>query len=177
MTNLLIHSLILLAVLTTFFLLVIAKVEKEALEGEVTRTIQEQIPKLMAREDPNGDLKRQLKNVPFDSVSKLFAKPDEVTETYNKWLVRTAIFFNIFIALLIVVPALMIYWASGDTIPFGHILLENAILFAFVGTFEFLFFRSIVSKYIPVKPSVLTTEIYKDLQAGFPASLDRRRFA
>jgi hypothetical protein len=48
---------------------------------------------------------------------------------------------------------------KGKNIDTIKIIIENAIVFSFVGGIEFLFFTKIASKYVPVTPDMLSDTI------------------
>ena len=49
-------------------------------------------------------------------------------------------------------------------INIGYILLENIILFIFVGSFEYYFFTHFVTKYVPLLPSEVSSILLKKMQ-------------
>ena len=48
--------------------------------------------------------------------------------------------------------------SKGNFIDLKSILIENSILFLFIGAIEFLFFTFIVSKYVPASPAFMLSE-------------------
>ncbi len=44
------------------------------------------------------------------------------------------------------------------------IVIENAIIFMFVGIVEFLFFKTIAFKFIPVEPSFISKEFLNQVK-------------
>ena len=51
----------------------------------------------------------------------------------------------------------ILFFTKKHNIEVKHILLENIIIFSFIGFIEYMFFANIAAKYIPVTPDILTT--------------------
>ena len=56
-------------------------------------------------------------------------------------------------------------------VPVGKILLENVVLFGFIGVIEYVFFQEIATKYIPTKPSFLIDQTLQSLKDKFAGAV------
>lgn len=164
MVSLLIHAMILLSVLAVVFFYLVSQLERQAFKDQIDHLVSDKIPALLAEKDSDGRLRGILGDIPLDTLSALYDKPSQTTTLYNNSLINYLIGINMFIVILIVGSSLLLYFSCGKAIPLSWIVVENVILFSFVGAFEYYFFQTIASKYIPVKPSALTTRLYADLQ-------------
>ena len=61
----------------------------------------------------------------------------------------------IVIAVVIWIGLAVFFKRRGDTIEFKHILIENTIIFTFIGIAEFIFFTTVAYKYVPASPAFM----------------------
>ena len=154
----LMHIFILFAVLCTLFILVISKVERSKFREEINAiTTDKLVPALKQHRDPRIDV--ILKRLDLDRIKAYYAKESDKVKISNEWMVITMVIINVFLFLLI----LAINVLARKCVHIGHLILENAIVFIFVGIFEFLFFKNIASKYVPVHPSEFQKLVIKNL--------------
>ena len=61
------------------------------------------------------------------------------------------------LAVLVIIFILVIALnkALCHDVPLKHIIIENLIIFTGIGVVEFMFFKYIILKYIPIKPSFM----------------------
>ena len=85
----------------------------------------------------------------------------------NKKLVYIAI--GIIVTLIIMLIMLTIYFKfyTQYHIHWGHILIENSIIFAFVGLIEYVFFTQIALNYVPTSPSDMGGAAFDKIEANF----------
>ena len=159
------HALILFTILSALFILVISQLESKAFKNEINDNIQKYLPQALAQNDKDGSLKKVIKNLPIDNLKQIYSIPSAETSVYNSWL-KKAMFIIIGAAIVVlIVSALFLYFTCGKKIPLWFIIIENLIIFLFVGIFEAVFFLKIASKYVPVPPSLLINTLYSDLKA------------
>jgi hypothetical protein len=165
-TNIAIHVFILFAFLSTFFILYVSKLEKEKMESEfkslITNFMQTNFNNLSSSQ--KTVYKQILNNLPIDQLIKLYQTPNTAVQVNNTWLYAMIIAINIFLFLFIFLDIILLYFSCNQCIPIGQILLENIIIFAFVGTIEFLFFQFVAIKYIPAPPSLLLNSVIDSLK-------------
>lgn len=159
------HALILFIILSALFVFVISKIEEKLFNDEISKHIQEELPKSLKENDTDGSIKLLLKGVPFNRLEKLYSEPSEDTQIYNTWLKKVMLLVASAILIIIIISALFLYFSCGQLIPVGHIVGENIVIFTLVGIFEGLFFYYIASKYVPVPPSLLINRLYGDLKS------------
>ena len=80
---------------------------------------------------------------------------DPRTAINNLWIKRTTLFIIISLIVLVVSVFAVLYYSAGQCSPIKELLVQNLIIFAFVGGVEYYFFTKIVSNYIPAPPSTL----------------------
>ena len=74
-----------------------------------------------------------------------------------------------------IIAGLYVYFLSiGIDINWKRIIIENIIIFVFIGTIEFIFFTKVASKYIPVTPDLLSKTILERLKYHFFEYMDKK---
>lgn len=105
----------------------------------------------------------------LQTVRHIYRNPDEGTTEYNRALsvYSFEIVGALFICLLtlILVAKFMFRWPVGK--PVAQLAFENFAAFAFIGIFEYLFFTYIISQYIALKPSAISTLTLHSLKTQF----------
>jgi hypothetical protein len=123
--------------------------------GSFLTSVQQEAPKIGIKEHINWDyLAKVAKTWQSDAANEF---PD-VKKNNRKLLV---IGICIIAGLFIIFCGLSVYFSKvkGITINWKKLLIENLIVFGFVGIIEFLFFTEVASKYIPVTPDIMTKTI------------------
>lgn len=165
-TNIAIHIFILFAFLSTFFILYVSKLEKSNMESEFKTLINNYLTtgynNLSSAQKIN--FHQIVSSIPIENLIQLNSTPDPAVTVNNSWLFSMIITINIFIFLFITLGISLLYFSCNKCIPLGKILLENLIIFAFVGTVEFLFFKNVAIKYIPAPPSLLLNSVIESLK-------------
>jgi hypothetical protein len=165
--NIYFHVIILFTFLTIFFFTYLSKVQKKAISDSVTSNIQPQINNLLSEVD-YLDKKLSPKTYPtiqwnkVEDMGENIKKPDpEITNSINSnnkklLYISIAVIASLIVGLVI----LIIYYKSrGETFSIWGIVLENLVIFSFVGVIEFLFFKYVASKYIPTTPYNVSSTI------------------
>ena len=168
-----IHIIILLSILLTFFIFVISKLEKKELTKQIKNQIDVNMPKLY--KNING-LKQALQPLNeekpsiFETMEKFYDKPDTTTEYWN----NTSIIGTIIILISLICGFIAIWFilksSCNKCIPLGKIIIENIILFGFIGLIEILFFKFIASQYVAVLPSYLVNQTFNSFKKKFTTS-------
>jgi hypothetical protein len=162
--NVLLHMAILFTILSLIFINFISKLEKQALESELSHLIKENISKEFNNLD--SDTKAKLSKIikestpVLDHFIDLYSTPDKNVQTYNNWLF-TAMYIVIGFLFLMVVISIIIPTYS---VPVWSIIGENLGIFLAIGIFEGAFFYFIIQKYVPAEPSYLVNTMINTLK-------------
>lgn len=156
-TNILIHVTILFIFLTVFFIFYISKISKDAIEKEVVDNIENGI-KTIENTTVGSKLAGIKELIPANVANKLINKYDTPSQEViinNQMVNSHAIIISVILVIFIVTIWGILRVSCGQCLPMGRLLKENAVLFLFVGIVEFLFFKFVALKYIPVEPSYI----------------------
>jgi hypothetical protein len=166
--NVLIKVFLLFTILTVFFILIISKVEEDKMKGEINSLIDSYIPQMLSQLDSksSGILKIIIKKYSglIQSLNKKYSQPSEVNTIYNKWLFRTSIMISIGLLILLIAVVSVLTFTCTYDIGLKSKLISIFIAFIFIGIIEYLFFRYIAIKYIPIPPSYVISEIITDIK-------------
>jgi hypothetical protein len=179
--NFILHVFILFTVLTTLFVVVIAPLETKSITKELNHAcdqaismgvadLEQQLSKMrpVARAAAVASLKATVPKL--EELQQKYTTPDPAVVQSNKKTLNVA--YGI-IAVLGFTLITFISTMAGSGVkvraPVAQVLLENLIVFIFVGGAEALFFLQVASKFIPIMPSSLGTTVLTTLQQLFPA--------
>jgi len=160
--GIILHILILFTFLSLFFKLYISNLETEKFKEEIDNLISSNVSSIVNGLDSN--IKNELFSAEgisvLNNISQIYSKPDNVREINNYWVqwINVLLLFVIITSLL--TSILIIYISFKGCIPLKTIILENMVIFTFIGIVEYLFFTKIAFKYIPVAPSTLVKSFY-----------------
>jgi len=182
--NAVLHSLILFSFLSVFFYLYISHLTSGAFQDQINSLIESMITKDTKEKiingiqsfidtNPNAKYILLLLGINVDDLNNIqssdkvkyilqrFAsitnKPDPTTTLMNKSLFSLILIINIMIWIFYVILCTM-FSVYDSNFHIFEIIIENLIIFIFIGIIEFLFFTKIAFKFIPVLPSYITTE-------------------
>lgn len=168
--NISLHVLILFSFLTILFFAYISHLEQKSVDDALTNAINGQIGQVLTNLDKNhtvGPL------VDWKAVSDVATKiqkdaEGELPKVRANHRKLRLIGICMIIGLFALFSGLYIYFrVKGIDINIKRILIENLIVFSFVGLIEFLFFTKIASKYIPVTPDLLSKTILDRVKYRF----------
>lgn len=167
--NVIIHVAILLSILTIFFDLVISKTMTEAFEGELSSAISENLPKALDKAKQNNSqictaTKAANDDGIFDKLKLLYSQPSGEVEVNNKYVKTTGLALAIMFASLFALTYTLLRISCGYCRSLPTLLLENVIIFIFVGAIEYMFFTHIAMKYVPVPPSLMVESFINNLK-------------
>lgn len=161
-----VHVVILFLFLSAFFIYYISGLEYNAFNNEIDENIKVHLGDALNKLNPV--IKDKLKAVgSSDAISYLensYNSEDPVASMNNKWLFRIVVIINILLFLSVALPTLVLNYICDAKIPIKNILIENGIIFAFIGAVEYIFFTYIASKFIPVQPSVIIRSFIASLK-------------
>lgn len=169
--NILVHILIILTILTLFFWIFVSKKETRIVQNEFLKNIDSGFQGLKNKLDE--EQKERVSQVVSDIepglkiFEKYFKRPDRGYLATNKCLKENNIRFIIYLIIFILGISLVYAYYCGGKIHIKNILKENLIIFAFIGVFEYIFFRQIADQFIPIKPSFLSNSIKDQVNKKF----------
>ena len=156
--NLGLHSIILFTFLTTFFFLYVSKLERESINSALNNIINDQVNNFLNTIDESSlqyDYTiswQDMKKLAEDIITNTQKELPEITKN-NKKIFYTAIFVIISLFLFWIGCFVYFKYKGGYGINMTKILMNNLIIFIFIGILEYWFFTRISAKYIPVTPS------------------------
>ena len=103
-----------------------------------------------------------LKDLPFDKIKAIVE--DNAYRTTNNKLVTRTLFIILVLLIFSLIFGIIIAKMECDKIDIKDILIENFIIFFFVGIIEILFLKLFILKYIPGYPSTLKNILYDILK-------------
>lgn len=158
--NLLFHVLILFMFLTGLFFLIISREEKETMEKQYDKAIKTGVEKFLSEIDEWS----QKFGMPLDwekvkqtgvDLQKENKDSSQKVVKNNKNLLILCV--GIVAALFISIIFTYVYYRDYREykIDIKHILIDNIIVFMFVGAIEYWFFLNVASKFVPVTPDIM----------------------
>jgi hypothetical protein len=170
-TNAVIHVLILFTALTLLFIFIVAKTETRALQGEFDNALTDNLRKALENAEiaSGGVLRKTLQPMaePLRFAENFVDERDAETETYNQSLFVYSFIVIGACALILLTMLLVASYeakAPGVAKAFGALIFSNVVLFVLVGGTEFVFFKRVATKYVPIKPSLITEQIIEDIK-------------
>jgi hypothetical protein len=180
--NSILHALILFSFLSVFFILFIAKVTTDAFQDEADSLVDGMINKdyvdnvltnitnfilkipmvrtlftllgIESIKTPDPDKLRHIANN-FNVNSKL-------TDAKNNGLFKLIITINIILWIFYIIICIIIK-NIDSSFHISEIIIENLIIFIFIGIIEYYFFTKIALKFIPVVPSFISKKFIEML--------------
>jgi heme A synthase len=139
----------------------LATVQRNSISSVVTDKIPDQINNLLDNLDfiDKRIYPDSYPNIKWDAVKTMgedVSKPDpdivEHINTNNKNLLYTAIGMIVVLILQYIIGMITYYKLKDHNLNIKGLILENLVIFSFVGVIEYLFFKYVASKYIPTTP-------------------------
>lgn len=168
--NVVFHVLVLFTALTLLFKFVVSPTEVDALQGNVNNLISQNLSGVLATGNATSGnaLKPLLKSLEpeLQVLATTYDGPSDAVRIQNQWVFGAAYFLiGILVAVLLTMLLTLRTSCRGNTTklmvsswPPG-ILLENLLIFAVIGGAEYGFFSLVASKYVPVMPSEILTDV------------------
>jgi hypothetical protein len=167
--NILTHIAFLIFILTMVFSFYTEKIMTNAVNSQINKVINENL-------DNNLDSSRVniskyidiLKKEGYDpkkylEMAKKALSEESSREIHNK-LIKNILYIFSFSLLFAVIFSFIITKMLCTKIHLFDILIENYIIFFFVGIIELLFFKFIILKYIPAYPSEVKNKLLEKLK-------------
>jgi len=163
--NIYVQVLLLFTILSMLFIHVISKVETSAINNElqdlVTDNMIDQYKKL--NNDDKQRINSVLNMVDLNVLDKMYDREDKTRKVNNE-----SVYKSIYIVLIMLVAIFIIVIALNKglchNVPLKHIIVENIVIFTCIGVVEFMFFKNIILKYVPTKPSFMGQYIFQKVK-------------
>lgn len=155
--NIILHSIILLTFLTLFFFLFISQQEKSAFQNEIGSLINTYLTQTLDK-IPKSQLRKQLKSIlpQLDSIKNLYQVDNPYTSERNLLIKFSSGFLIILlVTILVSIISTLSIGCDRNLKYLKFIIIENLVIFSFVGLIEFFFFTKIAINYIPTTPSLM----------------------
>jgi|APCry1669192647_1035423.scaffolds.fasta_scaffold02564_3 hypothetical protein len=162
--NIALHFMLLFSVLSCLFYFLISKVEISSINSELRSNINSIISNITQNPTIYSYVNGGEQNAIAQKLKLAYMNPDPVVTYNNNWLYRALIIANSGIFLVILIVVLLIMFKCGECVPIGSILLENLGTFILVGIIEGLFFLKVASKFIPIKPELVTNTFIQEVK-------------
>lgn len=153
--SIIVHILILLVIISTFYFLYVSEVAKKSFKNEIKHAVDDNMIPSIKKSDTSGQFKKILKDSNLEILKEHFKTETDVTKLQNEWLVKANYGVLLGTLLLLLVTIFILYFSCGKVSPYNTIMLENIILFSLIAVVELVFFLYIGSKFIPTKPSLI----------------------
>ena len=92
-----------------------------------------------------------------NNLKEKYSQPYDLTVNNNKNLFNSLLIINILLWTAFIIIVLILKFGCNSNLHIGTIIIENLIVFSIVGLIEFMFFDKIISKFIPVMPSFISS--------------------
>ena len=182
--NLYLHVLILLSFLTIFFIMYISKLTTSAFEEEVSSLIKDNLGEplqtivdwkennypLEFNEEQDTifvDIKNNADNI-ITKLQTIYKQPYGLTEAKNEGLFNLIKTINVILWIFFVFILLVVNNCANLSIKnLSLLILENLVVFTFIGSIEYIFFTQIAFKYVPVVPSFISQQFVSIIKDKF----------
>jgi hypothetical protein len=102
--------------------------------------------------------------LPLDKLKKQYASPNELAEEKFKWLQFSTTTFGIFIAVLVAIVVLVLYYACNKCVPIQLVLVENALTLVVVALVIIAFFTKPIVEYLTPSSDLIKNAVVKRLK-------------
>lgn len=167
--NILTHIAFLIFILTMVFSFYTEQIMTNAVNSQVNKVIDENLDKKLNNSGENfSEIIYILKKLGYDPKKYIDIAKKGISETssrekHNK-LIKNILYIFSFSLLFAVIFSFIITKMLCTKIHLFDILVENFIIFSFVGIIELLFFKFIILKYISAYPSEVKNKLLEKLK-------------
>ena len=155
--NLVLHSIIIFTILSIFFIFVISKLSEEIFNEEISHIFIHNIP-FNKINDSDSNIINKLINI--------YSDPDKTIKFHNDGIINSLIIINILLWIGFIIIVLILYNCKMN-LHITHIIIENIFVFFIIGNIEYIFFKYIASKFIPVEPSFISKKFLEIVKNEF----------
>ena len=168
--NILVHVIILFSFLSVFFFMYISKIESDAFKSELGSLVSNEITNML---DKNPAIVFELSEIKpvITKFTKMYEKPMRSSLERNIMVKLLAAFTIIILVGILLTMVLTVTYECKEKVDMSHILIENIIIFTFIGVVEFLFFTRVAIKYVPVLPSTMINTMIEATKESISKSM------
>ncbi len=159
MIHTIMHIAMLFLILGLFFKYYVSDVMKSAMEGELEHAIKGGIETEIAKYGYKGQYND---NTVISKLHSHYDRPHDVVEMNNRWLYRDMFTVSALLFACLIVIIVTSYLLCHP-VNLGHVVLENLLVFVGIGAIELLFFNLVVSRYVPIPPSLMMNTVKERL--------------
>ncbi len=174
MINILVHISFLVFILTLVFSFYTENIMTESINNQVNNLVNENVDKYFDKTVTKDKINtiEEIKSIfktffidpkKYTQMAKNLFINNEDRNSHNSLIKRSLYIFSATL-LFTVLVAFVISKSLCSNIDLTDILLENFIIFFFVGVIELCFFKFIILKYIPVYPSHVKNIVLDELK-------------
>lgn len=161
--NVLVHVIFLFTVLSVLFVFVITKISTKTINEELSGLIEKSMESnIKISDEIKQNISEHFGGNVIRKIAKMYDGEDK-TRKYNNKLVISSITTTIITLGFVLLFAILTTKYLCYKIPLKHILIENVIIFSCIAVVEFIFFKYIILKYIPVKPSYIQQQLLESI--------------
>jgi len=160
------HALILFTFLTLFYFMYIVGLTKKLFKHEIDEIMEKALSPQMNEIKKDENVSKLLSMLPLDDIQEEFSTENKTVHAINNGITHVVTSVNIFLWLILIIVVIILKSTCQDGcgLHLSHIIIENILIFILIGSVEFLFFKFIASKYVPVPPSFMTTYFLQNIQ-------------
>jgi hypothetical protein len=166
--NVILHVCILWLFLTVFFIYFASKLSENLLNGvfkNSTDTLMDAILGNLTPEEATN-LYDFLGTHNLSELLSIYQQPSDARTINNVWDEKFAFSIAGGLLLMFIVTSFVFKVLCRKELSIWQVMIENAIMFIFVGIIEFAFFKYIASRYCPVVPSMIVTQLISQLKSS-----------
>ena len=167
--NVLIHVCILWTFLSIFFFFIASKLSSNGMNNVLSSSVGTAMDGFINKlNDKEADaLYLSLKPIQLQQLSEMYSSPDSTMETNNLWDKKFSFAIAGGLLAMFLITAFVFKVLCRKNLSIWQVLIENFIMFLFVGFVEYSFFKYIASQYMPIMPSAISTQVDIELKNAF----------
>ncbi len=156
-----------------FFFVYISKLEKKGVDQVTKKFFSSQTDNMLTQINNVYPLSTDMLKSWSASIKAQAPSDTEKVNNKNKRLQRIGI--GMILGLLIILIILSVFFTMKGVKPhFTHIVIENLVMFAFIGMVEFFFFTKIASNYVPATPDVASNAVMDNIKTKLQDALEKK---
>ena len=153
--DVMIHILILFTFLSVFFFMYVSKIETTAFQEEIGSNLEKSVTGILDknRKDVLPTINK-LRPV-LSQLQNMYSAPLSYSSEKNRLIKFTSVFIILLLLCAILSIVITLKLDCGKNTGIWHIVIENSVVFIFIGIVEYWFFTNVAMKYIPTSPSLM----------------------
>ena len=160
--NILTHVAFLFTILTCLFIFYTSKIVEDSVNNQIVDLIDYNI-KSNNKENTANLLSYESLNFSVVKLKKIFSLENTERTGINN-LVKSIMIVVITAFIIMLILTVLVAKNLCNNISVKEILIENIIIFVFIGIIEITFFLNIILKYIPSYPSTLSKIVINSIK-------------